>query len=147
MNRRFVSPFASIESRSQAEAMQGHSVIAFFVWATALAMLSAAVLAGMGQEPEASRGATAGFGFFMAVVSLALGVIQWRKPNRILPSFGVAWSLYELSSLSVGLIVGAPMAMGGLPTQIAMVTALVLLICASLHAGALRGVFYLARSD
>lgn len=145
MNRRFVSSFASIESRSQAEGMQKRSVAAFTLWAVTMALLSGAVLAGMGTEPEASRGATAGFGFFMVVVSFALAVLQWRKPGRILPSFGVAWSLYELSSLTVGLMVGAPMAMGGLPIGFAMATAVVLLVCTALHIGSLRATFYLAR--
>ncbi|WP_242913161.1 hypothetical protein [Brevundimonas pishanensis] len=147
MNRRFVSPFASLESRQQAESMQACSVTGFVLWAVTLGVLATAILAGMGSEPEASRGAAAGLCIFMAVVAAAAGWVQWRKPNRILPSFGVAWSLYELSSLMVGLMVGAPMAAGGLSSAFAWGTAAVLVVCAALHVGALRATFYLARAQ
>lgn len=139
MNRRASHPFAPVESREQAMAMTRYSVMGFSLWALVLFLQGSLVWAGVGTEPEAHRPATTGFFTLSAILALIAAAFQWRKPNRILPVFGLAWSLYELSSLSVGLMVGLPMVMGGLPAWVAALTVGAMLVCAILHTGGLRG--------
>ena len=145
MKRRFLSPFAPVESQVDARALQDGSVAGFALWGLAFLAQGGAVMAGLGTEDAASRGASAGFAVALAVLAAAVALVQARKPNRILPVFGIAWALYDLSSILVGAMVGAPMAMGGLPLWIGLVVAVVAGVCAALHIGALRGTGWLAR--
>ena len=144
MNR-LSHPFATIESKEQAFGMTRYSVFGFALWAVVLLGQGALVSGGFGSEPEEYRAATTGFAVLSAILAAGAALIQWRKPNRILPVFGLAWSLYELSSLSVGLMVGMPMAMGGLPVWAAIISACAMLVCALLHVGGLRGSASLSR--
>lgn len=144
MNR-LSHPFAAIESREQALAMTRYSVLGFGLWAVVLLGQGALVSGGFGSEPEEYRAATTGFAVLSAILAMVAALIQWRKPNRILPVFGLAWSLYELSSLSVGLIVGMPMAMGGLPAWAAALSVGAMMVCALLHIGGFRSSASLSR--
>lgn len=145
MNRRLSHPFAPVESREQALAMTRYSVAGFGLWALVLLLQAALVSGGFGSEPEEYRAATTGFAVLSAILALVAAVFQWKKPNRILPVFGLAWSLYELSSLSVGMMVGMPMAMGGLPAWAAALSAGAMVLCAILHIGGLRSSAALSR--
>lgn len=143
MNRRFSSPFANIESRGQALSMARYSVAGFGLWG--LVVLVQAGLVWWSPERADSAGSTLGFLVFQAIIAGVAAVFQLRKPNRILPVFGVAWSLFEVSSLMVGLMVGMPMAVSGLPAWAAALTAGVMMVCVVLHVGGLRGTVALSR--
>lgn len=145
MNRRLSHPLAPVESRDQALDMTRYSVMGFGLWAVVLLGQGALVWGGFGSEPEEFRAATTGFAVLSAILATVVAAVQWSKPNRILPVFGLAWSLYELSSLSVGLMVGMPMAMGGLPTWAGALSVVAMLVCAVLHVGGLRGSAALSR--
>lgn len=139
MSRRLINPFAPIASRDAAVVLARYSAVAFGLWAVVLLGQAALVLGGAGTEPEQYRGSTAGFAICLAVVAGAAAILQWRRPNRIIAVFGLAWSLFEMSSLLVGLLVGMPMAMGGLPAWAGAITAGAMLVCAVLQVGGLRG--------
>lgn len=147
MKRRLPQPFAPIESRQQAVDLTRYSVAGFAIWAAVLLLQAGLVWGGYGSEPAEYRGATTGFAVFQAMIAGMAAFFQWRKPNRILPVFGLAWSLYELSSLMVGLAVGIPMAMGGLPSWAAGVTALAMFVCAIMHGAGLRSASALLSMD
>jgi len=147
MKRRLSLPFAPIESRQQAVALTRYSVVGFGIWGAVLLLQGGLVWGGYGTEPVEYRGATTGFAVFQAMIAAMAAFYQWRKPNRILPVFGLAWSLYELSSLMVGLAVGMPMAMGGLPSWAAGVTALAMFVCAIMHCAGLRSASALLRMN
>lgn len=147
MKRRLSHPFAPIESRQQAMDLTRYSVIGFAIWAVVLLLQGGLVLGGYGTEAVEYRGSTAGFAIFQAMIAAMAAFFQWRKPNRVLPVFGLAWSLYELSSLMVGLAVGMPMAMGGLPSWAAGVTALAMFVCAIAHSAGLRSASALMRMN
>jgi hypothetical protein len=78
-------------------------------------------------------------------VAAVLGLVQWRRPNRILPVFGLAWALYELSAMSVSLMVGASPAAPGLPGWSVGVAGAGMVLCLLLHIGGLRGAGKLAQ--
>src|SRR5690606_17143781 len=111
MNRRIAppQPFAPVDSAETAAALARGSAIAFWIWG-AVGLMQAALVWFMGApEHEAMRGTTAGFAVFFAAIAFLLGRVQWRRPNRLLPGFGMVWAIYELSALSVSLMVGAPL--------------------------------------
>ena len=139
MNRRFLSPLGPIESRDDAKALQRGSVIAFGLWACVLLAHAGGVMAGFGNVAAEERGATTALAFWLSVLATALAFVQFRKPNRILPLAGITWSLFELSSILVSLLVGAPLALGGFPAWTGVITAVVLALCGWLHIGGLRG--------
>ncbi|GAA0392468.1 hypothetical protein GCM10009093_18830 [Brevundimonas terrae] len=143
MNRRFSSPFANIESREQAMSMARYSVAGFGLWV--LVVLVQAGLVWWTPDRADSAGSTLGFLVFQAIIAGMAALFQWRKPNRILPVFGVAWNLFEVSSLMVGLMVGMPMAVSGLPAWAAALTTGVMMVCVILHIGGLRGTVALSR--
>ena len=143
MNRRFSSPLANIDSREQAMSMARYSVAGFGLWG--LVVLVQAALVWWGPERADSAGSTLGFLVFQAIIAGVAALFQLRKPNRILPVFGVAWSLFEVSSLMVGLMVGMPMAVSGLPAWAAALTTGVMMVCVVLHVGGLRGTVALSR--
>ena len=147
MNHRLTHPFAAIESRAQAIGLSRWTVFGFALWAAVLLLQGLLVWNGQGTEPVQYRDGTTGLAVFMALIAAAAAGFQWRKPNRVLAAFGLGWSLYELSSLSVGLLVGHPMAMGGLPAWVGAVTAGALVVCAIMHIGGLRGTSALMRDN
>lgn len=146
MIRRFSlsNPFGRVDSGSTARPMARLSAVAFWLWSAAGGMQAALVWSGAGGGDAAFRGATTGFALFFAGAAAILGVIQWRRPNRILPVFGLAWALYELSAFGVSLLVGAPPGVPGVPLWGGAAAAVVLLACAVLHVGGLRGAAALA---
>ncbi|MEG1451862.1 hypothetical protein [Brevundimonas sp.] len=143
MNRRFSSPFANIESREQAMSMARYSVAGFGLWA--LVLMMQAGLVWWGPERADTAGSTLGLLVFQLIGAAVAGLFQMRKPSRILPVFGVAWNLFELSSLMVGLMVGMPMAVSGLPAWAAALSSGAILVCVILHIGGLRGTVALSR--
>lgn len=147
MNRRFSfpNPFGPVDSGATALAMARLSAAAFWVWAAAGLMQAALVWYASDAAYAEFRGATTGFAVFFALIAAGLGWAQWRRPNRILPVFGLAWALYELSSTGVSLLVGAPMGVAGVPVWGGMIAATAMLACAVLHIGGLRGSAALGR--
>lgn len=147
MNRRFSfpNPFGPVDSGATALAMARFSAAAFWVWAAAGLMQAGLVWYASDAAYAEFRGATTGFAIFFALIAAGLGWAQWRRPNRILPVFGLAWALYELSSTGVSLLVGAPMGVAGVPVWGGMIAATAMLACAVLHIGGLRGSAALGR--
>ena len=147
MNRRFTfpNPFGPVDSGSTAAAMARLSAVAFWLWAAVGLMQAGLVWYASDAAFAEFRGATTGFAVFFALIAGALGWAQWRRPNRILPVFGLAWALYELSSFAVSAAVGAPLGVAGVPVWGSAVAAAAMLICAVLHVGGLRGSAALAR--
>ena len=141
MNRRFSfpNPFGPVDSGARAEAMARLSATAFWLWAAAGLLQARLVWYASDASYAEFRGATTGFAIVFALIAAGLGWAQWRRPNRILPVFGLAWALYELSSTGVSLLVGAPMGVAGVPAWGGMIAAAAMLACAVLHVGGLRG--------
>lgn len=139
MNHRLPNPFGRIESSQTATRLGHYSVAGFLLWAGVLVMQAGLVWTGAGSEPAEFRASTTGFASLSAILAGGAALVQWRRPNRVLPVFGLAWSLYETSALVVGLLVGMPMAMGGLPDWATGITAAAMVVCAMLHVGGLRG--------
>ncbi|MNK60236.1 hypothetical protein D3C87_793640 [compost metagenome] len=147
MNRRFSfpNPFGPVDSEATAAAMARLSAVAFWVWAGAGLMQAGLVWYASDAAYAEFRGATTGFAVFFALIAAGLGWAQWRRPNRILPVFGLAWALYELSSTGVSLLVGAPLGVAGVPVWGGLVASTAMLACAVLHVGGLRGTAAMAR--
>nr|WP_314431335.1 hypothetical protein [uncultured Brevundimonas sp.] len=147
MNRRFSfpNPFGPVDSGSTAQAMARLSAVAFWLWAATGLMQAGLVWYASDASYAEFRGATTGFAVFFALTAGLLGWMQWRRPNRILPVFGLAWALYELSSFGVSLLVGAPLGVAGVPAWGGMIAATAMLACVVLHVGGLRGATALAR--
>ncbi|MEN5168411.1 hypothetical protein ABE444_02455 [Brevundimonas pondensis] len=147
MNRRFSfpNPFGPVDSGSTAQAMARLSAVAFWLWAATGLMQAGLVWYASDAAYAEFRGATTGFAVFFALTAGLLGWMQWRRPNRILPVFGLAWALYELSSFGVSLLVGAPLGVAGVPAWGGMIAATAMLACVVLHVGGLRGATALAR--
>lgn len=147
MNRRFSfpNPFGPVDSGSTAQAMARLSALAFWLWAATGLMQAGLVWYASDASYAEFRGATTGFAVFFALTAGLLGWMQWRRPNRILPVFGLAWALYELSSFGVSLLVGAPLGVAGVPAWGGMIAATAMLACVVLHVGGLRGATELAR--
>ena len=147
MNRRFSfpNPFGPVDSGSTAAAMARLSAWGFWLWG-AVGLLQAGLVWYASDASYAEyRGATTGFAVFFALTAGVLGWTQWRRPNRILPVFGLAWALYELSAMSVSLMVGASPAAPGLPGWSVGVAGAGMVLCLLLHIGALRGAGKLAQ--
>lgn len=147
MNRRFSlpNPFGPVDSGSTAVDMARLSALGFGLWAATGLMQAGLVWYASDAAYAEFRGATTGFAIFFALIAGVLGWAQWRRPNRILPVFGLAWALYELSSTGVSLMVGAPLGVAGVPAWGGMIAATAMLICLILHVGGLRGSAALAR--
>lgn len=145
MNRRSINPFAPIESRSDAEALQKGSTLAFALWSVAMVAQAGAITAGLGSGDVEARGATAGYAVFLAVVSAFLALVQWRKPGRILPALGLAWSMFDLSSILVAIMVGAPTSMGEVPVWVGVLMVVVAAACGALHIGSLRSAIQIGK--
>ena len=147
MNRRFSfpNPFGPVDSEATAAAMARLSAVAFWVWAAAGRMQAGLVRYASDAAYAEFRGATTGFAVFFALIAAGLGWAQWRRPNRILPVFGLAWALYELSAMSVSLMVGASPAAPGLPGWSVGVAGAGMVLCLLLHIGGLRGAGKLAQ--
>jgi len=147
MNRRFSfpNPFGPVDSGSTAAAMARLSARGFWLWGAVGLMQAGLVWYASDVSYAEFRGATTGFAVFFALIAGVLGWAQWRRPSRILPVFGLAWALYELSSTGVSLLVGAPLGVAGVPAWGAMVAGGTMLVCLILHVGGLRGSAALAR--
>lgn len=147
MNRRFSfpNPFGPVDSGSTAVTMAHLSAWGFWLWAAAGLMQAGLVWYAAEASYAEFRGATTGFAVFFALIAAFLGWMQWRRPNRILPVFGLAWALYELSSTAVSLLVGGPLGVAGVPTWGGVIAAAAMLACVALHVGGLRGAAAMAR--
>lgn len=147
MNRRIAppQPFARVDSTETATALARGSAWAFWIWA-AVGLMQAGLVWFLGAPEQVEfRGATTGFAVVFSGVAAVLGLVQWRRPNRILPVFGLAWALYELSAMSVSLMVGASPAAPGLPVWSVGVAGAGMVLCLLLHIGGLRGATGMAR--
>jgi len=134
----FPNPFGPVESVEAARGRARLAAVGLWLWAaTGLgqAVLTTRVLAAPGGEVDPA----VGFTVIFAVLAALLGLAQWRRPNRIVPIFGLAWMLYELSSSAVALMVGAPVGTLDLPGWAAASSVGVVVLCLILHVAALKG--------
>jgi hypothetical protein len=146
MNRRIAPPhpFSPADSPETAAALARLSAWGFWIWAGIGLMQAGLVWFNGDAAHQEVRGATTGFAIFFAGFAALLGWMQWRRPNRVLPAFGLAWALYELSALTVSLMVGAPLGAPGLPGWSMGLAGVAMLLCLLLHIGGLRGAAALA---
>ncbi|MEN5147382.1 hypothetical protein [Brevundimonas diminuta] len=147
MNRRIAppQPFAPVDSAETAAALARGSAIAFWIWGAVGLMQAGLVWFLSTPEHAELRGTTAGFAVFFSVVAFLLGRVQWRRPNRLLPGFGMVWAIYELSALLVSLMVGAPLGAPGLPGWSFGLAGAAMILCLLLHIGGLRGAAAMGR--
>lgn len=139
-----VNPLGPTEGR--ALAMARLTSLGFGLWAGVSLIQAAGVWYGSAVEFEAYRQGTAGFSIFLAVVTGALALWQWRRPNRILPVLGIAWGLYELSAFITASLVGAPLGAEGVPGWSPWLSAVAMGASLVLHIGGVRGAAALMRS-
>lgn len=139
------SPFGPVDSPQTARSMARLSAYGFGLASLVGVIQAAAVWYGADAAFEAYRGTTTGFAVVLALFTAGLALWQWRRPNRILPVFGLAWSLYELSAFVVSALVGGPLGAEGLPIWAPYVSMASTAICLMLHIGGLRGSAALVR--
>lgn len=139
------NPFGPVESLDAARRMARLSVWAFWLWA-GLCLAQAAFASRLaGGSTGGPADAAVGMAVISALLAVALGVFQLRRPNRFAPIMGLAWSLYELSAMAVATLVGAPASALDIPAWAAGLGAVVFALCLILHIGALRGAAGMAR--
>lgn len=139
----FPNLFGPVESIEAARGRARLTAVGLWLWAAtglAQAILVTRVLAAPGAQVDPA----VGFTVIFAVLAALLGLGQWRRPNRIVPIFGLAWMLYELSSSAVSLMVGAPVGTLDLPGWAAGISVAVAALCLILHVAALKGAAALA---
>lgn len=141
----FPNPFGPVESPDTARSMARLSVWGFWLWA--VVCLAQATFASrlVGGATGGPADAAVGMTVISALLAVALGGLQLRRPNRFVPILGLAWSLYELSAMAVATLVGAPASALDIPTWAAGLGAIAIIISLVLHIGALRGAAGMAR--
>lgn len=145
MLQHITQPFAPVQSQEQAMAMGRGSAIGFSIWSSVLLVQAGWIFRGATPAEGQSIEGVMAFLLVQAALAGLCAAGQWFKPNRLLALFGLTWSLYELSSLLVGMMLGMPMAVGALPAWIGAVSAGGLMVCALLQLGGLRGCVAMAR--
>jgi hypothetical protein len=139
------NPFGPVESHEQAGALARLSAAGFGL-ATVVSLVQAlGVRFWADAVVIAERDGVAGFSIFLAVVTFGLALWQWKKPNRVLPIFGIAWALYELSAFMTSALVGAPLGPDGVPVWSPYLSVVGMAVCLVLHIGGVRGAAALGR--
>lgn len=132
------NPFAPIESADAARRLAKASAAGHALWAaTGLgqAVLATRVLA----TPAAANDPAVGFAVLTAFLAAGLAALQWTRPNRIAPIFGLAWMAYELSASGVSLMLGQPVGTLALPMWAGAGVVAMAVLCLALHVVGLRG--------
>lgn len=127
-----------VESAGAARRMAKASALGHALWAAtglAQAMVATRVLA----TPAAANDPAVGFAVLTAFMAAGLAALQWTRPNRIAPIFGLAWMAYELSASGVSLLLGQPVGTLALPTWAGAGVVAMAVLCLVLHVVGLRG--------
>ena len=155
-----MNPTASINTRPEAIAAARASAIAIFigvVWGiigviylttAGSAVMEAALADAAAQNPEAASmsgmagfmtGAAIGTGIFMVVIQLVLGLVQWFKPNIVIPILFTVLVVYGLGSTLLGMAMMSNQVAGANPLWFTLLGLLVLIVELVLHIAGIRG--------
>lgn len=125
-----MNPTAAITNAAEAKAAARASAIAIFlgviwgivglVWlmGPGAAVMDAAMQEAAAQSPEAAgmagmmAGAAIGIAGFMVVIQLILGLVQWFKPNIVIPILFTVLVVYGLGSTVLGMVMADQMNLG-----------------------------------
>lgn len=164
---RAMNPTATISNAEEAKAAARASAIAIFlgvvwgiigiVWLMGPggAVMEAALAEAAATSPEAAgmtevmTGAALGFAGVIVVIQLVLGLVQWFKPNIVIPILFTVLVVYGLGTTALGMVMAEQMAeLGASPAAapawqtwggiVVMVVQLILHIAAIRGASALR---------
>lgn len=130
------NPLAPIESPQAGRRLARVSALGHALWA-ATGLAQAVVATRLLAAP--SDDAAVGFAVLTAFLAAGLAALQWTRPNRIAPIFGLAWMAYELSASGVALLVGQPVGTMNLPAWTGAGVVVMAVLCLALHAAGLRG--------
>lgn len=155
-----MNPTAPITTRPEAIAAARASAIAIFIgvaWgivgviylATAgSAVMEAALADAAAQNPDAAgmsgmaglmTGAAIGTGIFIVIVQLVLGLVQWFKPNIVIPILFTVLVVFGLGSSLLGLMGPAAQAPGANPMWFTVLGLVVMAVELVLHIAGIRG--------
>ncbi|MCS6624847.1 hypothetical protein N0B44_18175 [Roseibacterium beibuensis] len=127
---RAINPTAAISNAEEAKAAARASAIAIFlgvVWGIigvawlmgpGAAVMEAAMAEAAAGSPEAAgmtdmmAGAALGFAGVMVVIQLILGLVQWFKPNIVIPILFTVFVVYGLGSTALGMAMADQMELG-----------------------------------
>jgi hypothetical protein len=127
---RAMNPTAAISTAEEAKAAARASAIAIFlgvlwgiiglVWlmGPGAAVMDAAMAEAAASSPEAAgmtemmAGAAVGVAGFMVVIQLILGLVQWFKPNIVIPILFTVLVVYGLGSTALGMMMAEQMDLG-----------------------------------
>ena len=127
---RAMNPTATISNAEEARAAARASAIAIFlgvVWGIigiawlmgpGAAVMDAAMAEAAASSPEAAgmadmmAGAAVGVAGFMIVIQLILGLVQWFKPNIVIPILFTVLVVYGLGSSALGMVMAGQMDLG-----------------------------------
>jgi hypothetical protein len=125
-----MNPAASITNAEEAKAAARASAIAIFlgvVWGIigliwlmgpGAGMMEAAMADAAAESPDAAgmagmmSGAAIGIAGFMIVIQLILGLVQWFKPNIVIPILFTVLVVYGLGSTVLGMVMADQMDLG-----------------------------------
>ncbi len=129
-------PFKPVESPEAARRLARASAWGHALWAgtgLAQAVVATRLLAAPSDD------SAVGFAVLTAFLAAGLAALQWTRPNRIAPIFGLAWMAYELSASVVALLVGQPVGTMNLPAWAGAGVVIMAVLCLALHGAGLRG--------
>lgn len=122
-----MNPAAAITNAAEAKAAARASAIAIFlgvIWGVigivwlmgpGAAVMEAAMSDAAAQSPEAAgmmgmmTGAAIGIAGFMVLVQLVLGLVQWFKPNIVIPILFTVLVVYGLGTAALGMLMAGQM--------------------------------------
>ena len=155
-----MNPTAPINTRPESIAAARASAIAIFIgvaWgivgviylATAgSAAMEAALADAAAQNPDAAgmsgmaglmTGAAIGTGIFLVIVQLVLGLVQWFKPNIVIPILFTVLVVYGLGSTVLGMAMMNDQVAGANPMWFTVLGLVVLIVELVLHIAGIRG--------
>ena len=152
-----MNPAAAISNAGEAKAAARASAIAIFlgvIWGIIVlvwlmgpgsAMMEAAMAKAAAQSPEAAgmmemmAGAAIGIAGFMVLVQLVLGLVQWFKPNIVIPILFTVLVVYGLGSTLLGMTMVNDQVAGANPMWFTVLGLVVLLVELVLHIAGIRG--------
>ena len=126
-----MNPAATISTADQARAAARASAIAIFlgvIWGgiglawlmgPGAGVMDAALAEAAASSPEAAgmtemmSGAAIGFAGFLVVCQLVLGLVQWFKPNIVIPILFTVLVVYGLGTTVLGLVAADQIEFGG----------------------------------
>lgn len=155
-----MNPTAQITDRTQAIAAARSSAIAIFIgvaWGivgviylmtAGSAVMEAALAQATADSPEAAgmsgmagvmTGAAIGGTIFVVVIQLVLGLVQWFKPNIVIPILFTVLVVYGLGTTLLALGMSSNQVAGANPMWFTVLGLVVLVVELVLHIAGIRG--------